>query len=72
MEEESPREPIKYAQDQIQHLKDAMCGAIMGIQNSSTSGPDGISYRLIKVVTDTLLGKELIYAVAVHLLEANI
>ena len=46
--------------------------ALIGTKNSSASGPDGISYRLIKPVTDTPLGEELINEVADQPLEGTI
>ena len=39
---------------------------------SNRSGPDGISYRLIKMVLDTKLGRELITEVATSLKEGRI
>ena len=41
-------------------------------KNSSVPEPDGVSYRLIKAVKDTVLGEELINEGAIQLLEGNI
>ena len=44
----------------------------MGTKNASAPGPDGISYRLSKVIKDTSLGEEPVNEVAVQLLGGTI
>lgn len=44
----------------------------MGTKNSSAPELDGISYRLIKAVKDTTLGRELVNKVTVQLLGGSI
>ena len=71
-EVEGPQESAEYGQDEIQDMEERVSRALMGTKNSSASGPDGISYRLINAVRDTTLGEELINEVAVQLLEGTI
>ena len=47
-------------------------GALSSIQNSSTPGPDGISYRFIKTVKGTLLGERLLEEVARNFIKGTI
>ena len=41
-------------------LKEMVLRAIRGTSNKSAAGPDGIGYRLIKLVLGTRLGMELV------------
>ena len=56
----------------MQDKEERVRTALMGTKNSSAPGPDGISNRLIKIVKDSPLGKELVNEVAVQLLEGTI
>ena len=42
-----------------EELEHSVRKALGGTKNGSAPGPDGISYRLIKAVKDTRLGREL-------------
>lgn len=46
--------------------------ALGGIQNSSASGPDGISYRFIKTIKATMLGEKIIEEVTSNLTKETI
>ena len=56
----------------MEELEEKVRGALRGTSNRSTPGPDGISYRFIKMVLDTKLGRELIREVAMTLREGRI
>ena len=59
---------VEYEREQINDMKDRVWWALMGTKNSSTPGPDGISYRLIKAIRDAPLWEKPISKVALHLL----
>ena len=67
-EVEGHQESVEYGQDEIKHMEESVRRALIGTKNSSAPGPDGISYRLIKVIKDTPLGEELVNEIAVQLL----
>ena len=46
--------------------------ALSGTSNSSAPGPDGVSYKLLKAIKDTRLGKEVVEAVATNLIRGKI
>ena len=46
--------------------------ALNGTQNSAASKPDGISYRFIKTIKDTILGKKVLEEVARNLIKETI
>ena len=56
----------------MEELEEKVRDALRGTSNRSPPGPDGISYRFIKAVLNTKLGKELIREVAVSLKEGVI
>ena len=55
----------------VEELEEKVRGALRGTSNKSAPGPDGISYRLIKMVLDTRLGRELVREVATALKEGR-
>ena len=46
--------------------------ALAGTSSSSAPGPDGINYKLLRMIKDTALGSALIRAVAIHLLAGTL
>ena len=56
----------------LEELEGKVREALQGTSNRSAPGPDGISYRFIKAVLDTKLGRELIAEVAMCLREGRI
>ena len=71
-ERKGPQESAEYGQDEIQDMEERVRRTLMGTQNSSALGTDGISYRLVKAIKDTPLGEELVNEVAVQFLEGTI
>ena len=57
--------------EEVEKMETLVERALMGTINSSAPGPDGVSYRLIKVVRDTPLGQGLMREVAESLLEGK-
>ena len=56
----------------LEELEEMMRKALKSTSNRSTPGPDGISYRFIKMVLNTKLLKELVKEIAVSLKEGRI
>ena len=56
----------------LEELEERMRKALKSTSNRSTPGSDGISYRFIKMVLNTKLGKELVKEIAVSLKEGRI
>ena len=48
-------------------LQERVLTAIRGTFNKSAAGPDGIGYRLIKVIAGTRLGRELVALIVDHM-----
>ena len=48
-------------------LKEMVLKAIQGTSSKSAAGPDGIGYRLIKLILGTRLGTELVELIVDHL-----
>ena len=46
--------------------------ALSGTSNSSAPGPDGVSYKLLKAIKDTRLGKDVVEEVATNLIRGKI
>ena len=57
--------------EEVERMMALVERALMGTQNSSATGPDGVSYRLIKAVRDTTLGQGVMREVAESLLEGR-
>ena len=55
-----------------EELEEKVRDALRGTSNRSAPGPDGISYRFIKIVLDTRLGEEVVREVAESLKEGRI
>jgi len=66
--EEEEREPT----DRQKQLEEEVRKALSKTSNSSAPGPDGIGYRLIKMVMRTKLGDELMREVAGNLARGRI
>ena len=56
----------------IEDLEERVRKALKGASNRSAPGPDRISYRVVKIVLDTKLGREIITEVATSLKEGRI
>ena len=56
----------------MEELVEKVRTALRGTSNKSAPGPDGISYRFIKTVLDTSIGRELVREMAVSLKEGRI
>ena len=53
----------------VEELEEKVRNTLRGTSNKSAPRPDGISYRFIKMVLDTRLGREVITEVAISLRE---
>ena len=71
-EKDGSPDSSEYEYKEIDDMEDRVRRALMGTKNSSAPGPDGLSYRLIKVIRNTCLGEELISEGALHLWECTI
>ena len=60
------------SQEAIKNLEGELKKALQGTSNSSAPGPDGISYRFIKAIKDTELGKNLFHQLATNLSRGHI
>ena len=56
----------------MEELEEKVREALRGTSNRLAPGPDGISYRFIKLVLDTSLGREIVQEVAESLKEGRI
>ena len=65
-------EGSQYSEEEVEEMVDKVEQALIGTKNSSTPGPNGISYRLIKAIKDTPLGQGLLQEVAENLLKGVI
>ena len=71
VKEENGEEPRGYGY-RVDEVEEKVREALRGTSNKSAPGPDGISYRFIKVVLDMRLGKELIREIAKSLKEGQV
>ena len=56
----------------MEELEENVRTALRGTSNKSAPGPDGISYRFIKTILDTRIGRGLVREMAVSLKEGRI
>ena len=59
-------------QDDIKEIEGDLREALQGTSNSSASGLDGISYRFIKAIKDTVLGTLLFHQLASYIVRGEI
>ena len=59
-------------QDGIEEIEGDLREVLQGTSNSSAPGPDGISYRFIKAIKDTVLGTLLYRQLASYIAKGEI
>ena len=62
----------RFIQDDVKEIEGELREALQGMSNSSAPGPDGISYRFIKAIKDTVLDELLFCQLASYIAKGEI